>query len=126
MTHRELPDSQITLKMVRLDAESAGGEPRSEITSGVFYKTARFREWDGWSTPAARFLKACGEQVTLRSIFEPHIVMMQGFNIWFEERFKIHHKEELDELQQFQIEYARLEAAEAKSGASIDSSSETV
>ncbi len=121
MTHRELPDSQITLRMVRLDADSADDTPRSEITSGVFYKTARFREWDGWSTPAARFLKACGEKVTLRSIFEPHITIMRDFNIWFEERFRIHHKDELDELQQLQNEYARLQAAEAKSDASINS-----
>ncbi|MCD1267106.1 hypothetical protein B5M44_23840 [Shinella sumterensis] len=115
MTHRELPDSQMTLKMVATGAPATDEGTPCDITAGIQYKTTRFLEWDGWSAPAARFLKTCDEFLTLRSIFEPHITLMQDFSTWFEDRFRQHHHDDFKELQALEEQHEALEAAEGYS-----------
>lgn len=111
MTHRGLPVSSLTLNfMATGDAE--GGGKTGELVAGIYYGVAEFLEWDGWSSPARRYLEKAGESLSLRSIFSKHFEIMAQFSEWFEQEFRRHHKCDLDELEQLQAEYERLQAAD--------------
>ena len=116
MTHRGLPDSNFRMKATRIGSvdnpvDTSGGVP-CDVTSGVFYKTERFIEWDGWTAPARRYLLAADREMELRVIFDGHIEIMYEFNAWFLERFKNHHKADYEELAELEAEYERLHEVE--------------
>ena len=111
LTHRGLPDSSITLNF-KATGDKDGGGKTGELATGIFYGVAKFLEWDGWTSPARRYLEKAGESLSLRTIFSMHFEVMDRFSEWFEQEFRQHHKCDFDELQRLQTEYERLQAAE--------------
>jgi len=112
ITHRELPDSSIELHATRAGDANADGSVPVTLRSGIYYDRGRFLEWDGWSSPARRFLENSPEKLYLRELFAPHFATMEEFNEWFVARFKEHHKEDFEELERLWTEHERLEALE--------------
>jgi hypothetical protein len=114
LTHRGLPDSNMTLNMVRAEIQRGEKGTDVNVTVGIYYAKARLAEWDGWTPPAKRFLSNCPEKIPLREIFVPHFKLMEDFNEWFEDRFYRHHKPDLDDLDALKAEFQRLEEIEKR------------
>jgi hypothetical protein len=117
VTHRGLPNSSIGLHFTALREEAearpdGAGVPAS-IRSGVTVSVKTLLQWNGWTSPAKRFLENIQtDDVSLRDIFEQHIQMMKDFNDWFEQRFQAHHEVDLKQLDDLQAQYRRLEQVE--------------
>lgn len=113
ITHRGLPASSIELHMEAIGEPNDEGGVPAAVRASVYYKKERFLDWDGWTAPARRFLDQGPDKLPLRYIFEPHFQTMEKFNEWFEERYREHHKSELEELDLLQERLALLESEEA-------------
>jgi hypothetical protein len=109
ITHRDLPDSTIELHATKAGDPNVDGSVPVTLRSGIYYKTDAFLEWDGWTSPARRFLENSKEKIYMRELFAPHIELMREFDEWFVDQFNAHHKEDFEELEQLQAEYERLE-----------------
>jgi hypothetical protein len=117
VTHKGLPDSKIGISLVPIQdvsgVESDGLAVPANISSSIKYKVANFLEWDGWSSPAKRYL--CGLQdddISFRDIFDQHIQLMSDFNDWFNKCFEEHHRADFDELKILQARYRELKNME--------------
>lgn len=115
ITHKGLPDSSMQLNMTPTGEPATDKGVPSNVISGIYYGKERFVEWDGWSSPAKRFLSNCTDKITIREIFEPHIKLISDFDEWFLTRFRQHHRVDFDELEELNQKYLQLEAMQKSS-----------
>lgn len=111
ITHRGLPNSNMSLNMKPAGEPNADGSIPAEITSGVSYEVAEFLKWDKWTSQAKKYLKNLDKEVSLRSIFEPHFALMNSFNDWYKERYFHYHLDDMNELKDMERVYEGLQGS---------------
>lgn len=115
ITHRGLPDSSMNLHMVNDHAATETTSGTGSVSSDISYGVEPFLAWEKWSAPAKKYLKNCDEKISLNELFPPHLEAMEKFTLWFEKRFKEHHKQELTELDGLREIQSKLEEREQNS-----------
>jgi hypothetical protein len=113
ITHRGLPDSKLEFNMTPTGEKNTETGTPVHVDTRILYDIPEFLEWDGWTAPAKRLLTRWPrKQITPREIYEPHWLLMEDFNKWFEGRFKDHHKEDYRELKELLDKYQELRERE--------------
>ena len=92
MLHRTLPGFAHTLSVTEVNTPNQRME--SEVELGV----AELLEWDGWTAPARKFLKAQGEVLRLRPVVKTHGKLLFELNTWIHDELAKANDPQLDEV----------------------------
>ena len=80
--HYRLPSIQNHTSMSNINRDGLVGEMSIEMR----LTTDGLRQYDGWNTPANRFLESSGEHIDLRSIITDYYAHINEFYEWFDQR----------------------------------------
>ncbi|MBX9802039.1 MAG: hypothetical protein K2Y04_04655 [Caulobacteraceae bacterium] len=106
MVHRGLPNS-----VMFFDLQNGSGEGAS-VQTGIRLETASLLQWDGWSPPARKYIKAAGDALEIRRFAEEYLTRVNRFHAVLEDALHRFHSEDCRQLELLQERRRRSLAAE--------------
>ena len=107
MVHRSLPPTEMFMEL-RQDPERP--QHGLQVISGLRIRTESLLDWDGWTGPAKRWLRAAGDHVEIDRVVQAYLDEVNSLQGWLDARLQAHHAADLAELADLQRQFARYEA----------------
>jgi hypothetical protein len=110
MVHRGLPNTEMYLHMEQDPASGRG----ASLQTGVRIRTESLLEWKEWGDPAREYIAQSGRYLDIRKFASEYAERVSHFHNWLQNELNNHHRTDLEELRELQVELTTVDAQSPK------------
>jgi len=101
MLHRGLPNSSMFLKFETSPGATDGS---GMMKTSIQYDIASILDWKEWKQAARTYLESAGSHLDIHEFAQSYLVLVNQFHEWLDVALEEHHRLDLQELRQLQIQ----------------------